>query len=427
MKVRVGVAGLGTIGTGVVHLLQNNGSIITGKSKVALEVAAVADLDLERQRDIDLGGIKKYNDALDMAEDQEIDVLVELVGGVDFPLKLVRKALENGKHVVTANKALIAKAGQEIYALAAEKGLALGIEASVAGGIPIIKAIRESLAGNRVQEIRGIINGTSNYILTRMGEEGMSFESALAKAQELGFAEAESSLDVNGGDAAHKIAILAALAFNTPVDLSAVPVEGIESLELQDIIYASELGYIVKLIGIARDRGELGVEARVHPMLVPETDQLAGIRNEFNAVFIRSDYLGDAMFTGRGAGAFPTASAVVGDLADIGVKMRDHVRIGPFFSSDEVRPFVAFGETVNKYYLRFHTVDEAGILSQIAGTLGKRDISIASVIQKESAAEGGVPVVMITHEAREADIREALKEIEAFPFIKGQTVFMRAL
>ena len=428
MKIRVGIAGLGTIGTGVAHLLESNSPIIMDKTNVSLEVAAVADLDLDRSRDVDLSAVRKYSDAMQMAEDPDIDVLVELVGGVDFPLKLVRKALENGKHVVTANKALMAKAGQEIYSLAAEKGLALGIEASVAGGIPIIKAIRESLAGNRIQEIRGIINGTSNYILTKMGEEGMSFEDALARAQELGFAEADPTLDISGGDAAHKIAILAALAFNTPVEMASVPMEGIQNLQLQDVAYAAELGYTVKLIGIARDRGDMGVEARVHPMLVPETDQLAGIRNEFNAVFVRSDYLGDAMFTGKGAGAFPTASAVVGDLVDIGIKMRDHVKIAPFFSkAAQKRPLVGFGDTVNKYYLRFNTADEAGILSRISGVLGEKDISIASMIQKEAVSGDGVPVVMITHEARESDIRAALREIDGFSFIRGATVFMRAL
>lgn len=426
MKVRIGMAGLGTIGTGVVHLIGNNAKVIKEKTGIEFQITAAADLEIARKADMLGPGVKQYRDAMELAAAPEVDILVELIGGVDFPKKLVHAALDNGKHVVTANKALLAREGDGIYEKAGERGLALGIEASVAGGIPIIKSIHEALVGNNIQEIRGIINGTTNYILTKMHEEKMPFAVALARAQELGFAEADPTLDVSGGDAAHKIAILAALAFNTRVAYKDVHAEGIEQLELQDVAWAAELGYTVKLVAVARDRGELGIEARVSPMLVPETEQLAGIRNEFNAVFLRCDYLGDAMFTGRGAGAFPTASAVVADIVDIGKKMRDHVKIASFFGARHERPLLGIGESVNRYYLRFSTADRPGILSKISGILGAKGISIASMIQKEEIPPRGVPVVMITHEAREQDVSEALREIDTLDCVMAPTVFMRA-
>ena len=328
MDIRIGIAGLGTIGSGVVELIRENALVIREKTGVSLSVVAIAEPAIDSRPDFDRAGIRIYKDGMDLVSDPAVDILVELVGGVAFPKKLVLAALENGKHVVTANKALLAKEGQEIYQTAARKQLALGIEASVAGGIPVIKTIREALVGNRILEIRGIINGTCNYILTRMAEHGLSFAAALAEAQARGFAEADPTLDITGGDAAHKIAILAALAFNTPVDMADVHVEGIDRIDTNDIRYARELGYVVKLIGIARERGDAGIEARVHPTLVPVDDQLASIRNEFNAVFLRCDFLGDGMLTGKGAGSRPTASAVVGDIVDIALAMRDHNKIG---------------------------------------------------------------------------------------------------
>jgi len=427
MKINIGIAGFGTIGSGVVSLIQKNSEIIQDKTGIELIVAAVADVDFSTDRGVSLEGIKKYDDGMKLTEDENIDIVVELVGGVDFPRKLIMAALDKGKHAVSANKALFAKAGHEIYLHSAEKGLALGIEASVAGGIPIIKAIKESLVGNRILEIRGIINGTSNYILTKMTEEGYSFEEALKKAQEKGLAEADPSLDINGGDAAHKIAILTSLAFNTPVNIDEVYKEGIDNIDVKDVRYADELGYVIKLIAIAKDRGDEGVESRVHPMLVPKEAQLASIRNEFNAVFVKSDYLGGAMFTGRGAGSFPTASAVVADLVDIAIKIRDHVSIAPFHRHAKARKIIPFGNTVNRYYLRFNSVDEPGMLAKITGVLGQHSISIASVIQKEMEDESSVPVVMLTHEAKEDNVLSAIEEINKFKEIKKPSVFMRAL
>ena len=426
MEVRIGIAGLGTIGAGVVELLRANSGMIREKTGISLRVTAVAEPAIDDKKDIDLTGIRTYRDGMDLVNDADVDVVVELVGGVNFPKKLITAALENGKHIVTANKALLAKEGLSIYALSAAKKLGLGIEASVAGGIPIIKTIREALVGNGILEIRGIINGTCNFILTRMAEDGLSFADALAQAQALGFAEADPTLDITGGDAAHKIAILAALAFNTPVDMADVHVEGIDKVDTNDIRYARELGYTVKLIGIARDRGEAGIEARVHPTLVPVDNQLASIRNEFNAVFLRSDFLGDSMLTGKGAGARPTASAVVGDLVDIALAMRDHKEIPPFFASARKRPVVPFGRTENRYYMHFTTADRPGIMSRITGILGENRISIASMIQKESLDETSVPVVMVSHAAVEEDLARAIAAIDRLPEIKRPTVVIRA-
>ena len=428
MDIRIGVVGFGTIGSGVVDLVAKNSKVIFEKTGINLIIHAVADLDFSSDRGVNLDGIKKYTDGIELVNDSDIDIVIELVGGIDYPLKLVKESLKKSRHIVSANKALFAKSGPEIYTLAAEKGLAVGIEASVAGGIPIIKSIKEALVGNNIQEIRGIINGTSNYIMTKMTEEGKTFDEALKKAQELGLAEADPTLDVNGGDASHKIAILAALAFNTPVLMSNVYVEGIDRINLNDVKYAEELGYVVKLIAIAKDRGKDGIEARVHPMLVPMDNQLAGIRNEFNAVFVRSDYLGDAMFTGRGAGSFPTASAVVADIVDIGIKMRDHVKIAPFISpGSKERNFIPFGDTQNRYYLHFTTADKLGVLSKITGILGDHRISIASVIQKESDDQSSVPLLMMTHEAKERDIVSAVDQINSMTEISKKTVIIRAL
>ncbi|HOG65309.1 MAG TPA: homoserine dehydrogenase [Spirochaetota bacterium] len=427
MDIRIGIAGLGTIGSGVVELVRANSTVIREKTGISLRVAAIADPAIDSRPDFDRSGIRICKDGMDLVTDPEIDIIVELVGGVAFPKKLVLAALENGKHVVTANKALLAKEGQEIYKTAAANRLALGIEASVAGGIPVIKTIRESLVGNRILEIRGIINGTCNYILTRMAEHGLGFADALAEAQSRGFAEADPTLDITGGDAAHKIAILAALAFNTPVDMADVHIEGIDRIDTNDIRYARELGYVVKLIGIARDRGAEGIEARVHPTLVPVDDQLASIRNEFNAVFLRCDFLGDGMLTGKGAGSRPTASAVVGDIVDIALAMRDHESMPPFFASERSRPVVPFGRTENRYYMHFSTVDKPGIMSRITGILGENNISIASMIQKEAGSEEAVPVVMISHTAVEENMARAIKAIDALPEVRKPTVVIRAL
>jgi len=426
-EVRIGIAGLGTIGGGVLELLAKQSAIIRERLGLSLVVSAIAEPKIDPAKRALLAGARVYADGMGLARDETVDILVELVGGIDFPKRLVAAALENGKHVVSANKALLALEGQALYALAAERGCALGIEASVAGGIPIIKTIREALVGNRIEEIRGIINGTCNYILTRMSGDMLNFQDALAEAKARGFAEADPTLDISGGDAAHKIAILAALAFNTPVDIRNVYTEGIGAIEGVDIRYAHALGYTIKLLGIARDRSDAGIEARVHPTLIPLDDQLASIRNEFNAVFLRCDFLGDVMLSGKGAGAHPTASAVLGDIADIALMMRDHKTIPPFFSAARKRRCLPFGKTLNRYYMRFSTLDQPGILSRITGILGENNISIARMIQNEESPDEVVPVVMISHTALEEDMARAIAAINSLPEIKKPAVLIRAL
>ncbi|MDR2734413.1 MAG: homoserine dehydrogenase [Spirochaetota bacterium] len=428
MEVRIGIAGFGTIGTGVYELLTQQAGLIRERLGMSIIISAIAEPRLDAVNNVFPENARIVTDGMELVHDDAIDIIVELVGGRDFPLRLISAALENGKHVVTANKALLAYSGQAIYDLAARKGRALGIEASVAGGIPIIKTIREALIGNRIREVRGIINGTCNYILTRMAAAGsMSFGDALAEAKAHGFAEADPGLDISGRDAAHKIAILASLAFNTPVAMEDVYIEGIDGIESIDIQYARVLGYVIKLLGIARDNGAEGIEARVHPTLILEDNQLASIRNEYNAVYLDCDFLGNILLSGKGAGAHPTASAVVGDITDIALMMRDHKTIPPYFSSAGKRNCIPFGKTRNRYYMRFTTLDRPGILSKITGILGENNISIARMIQKEENPDHPVPIVMISHSAVEEDMARAMQAINDLPEIHKPAVLIRAL
>lgn len=428
MKLNIGVAGFGTIGSGVVKLLKENGSLIAGKIGVELNLYGIADLDFSADRGVDISGIKQYDDAMKMAEDPDIDIFVELIGGIDFPKKVIIAALKNGKHVVTANKAMLAEKGCEIYKAAEENSVDIGIEASVGGGIPIIKAIKSSLVGNKITEVAAIINGTCNYILTKMSEEGMAFDDALKKAQELGFAEADPELDISGGDAAHKIAIIASIIYNTKVNYDDIYVEGITDISKSDVLYAADLGYNLKLLAIAKDKGTAGFEARVHPTLVLADDQLSAIRNEYNAVKITGDYLGVAMLTGKGAGSAPTASAVVGDLIDIALKLHGEGSILPFFVGQKERRLVPIEDTENRYYLNFSTLDKPGILAKISGILGDRGISIASLIQREAEKdEEFVHLIILTHHAKEEFLRAAVAEIDKIDDILKKTVVIRAI
>jgi homoserine dehydrogenase len=428
MEVKIGIVGLGTVGFGLIELINKQANIIRERLGLSLIIAAVAEPNLGEEKRQALRGVRIYADGMDLVRAGEIDILVELVGGVTFPKELIQAAFKKGMHVVSANKALLATEGQALYALAAEQGCALGIEASVAGGVPIIKTIRESLVGNKIEEIRGIINGTCNYILTRMSSsDTLGFADALAEAQERGFAEADPTLDISGGDAAHKIAILAALAFNTPVEMEDVYIEGIDGVEGIDVRYARVLGYAIKLLGIAKDNGNAGVETRVHPTLIPLEDQLAAIRNEFNAVFLRCDFLGAALLSGRGAGAYPTASAVIGDVTDIALMMRDHKSIPPFFNAVRKREWLPFGKTRNRYYMRFTTLDRPGIVSKITGILCDNNISIAKMVQMEEFPDNLVPVVMLSHTAFEEDAVRAITAIDRLPGIQKPTKLIRAL
>ncbi len=418
--VGIGIIGFGTVGSGVVKLLLKNGTILKERVGKELVLKKVADIDLERDRGIKLPSELLTRNAEHVIEDPEVDIVVELIGGIQPARDYILKALERHKPVVTANKALLAQYGKELFKFAAERGLSIGFEASVGGGIPIVKAIKEALVGNDIKAIFGILNGTSNYILTRMSEEGMSFNEALREAQRMGIAEADPSLDVDGWDAAHKITILASLAFGRWVDFRKVYVEGIRDLTPSDIQFAKEFGYAIKLLAIAKKDPD-GIQIRVHPTMVPERHLLAQTRGYFNAIYVVGDAVGPLLFYGQGAGSLPTASAVLSDLADLA---KGNCYLPSF--KDEDGSVKEMGELKTVYYLRFSAVDRPGVLSKISGILGENDISIASVIQKGRTRKGAVPIVMITHEAVERNIKRALREIDKLDVIKKPTKLIRA-
>ncbi len=427
-SVNIGILGLGTVGSGVYELIRKNGDLISTRSNVRVEVKKIADIDRSKEKEYSIPNGVFTTDAAEVVDNPEIEVVVELIGGTTVARELMLRALRSGKHVVTANKALLAEHGSEIFRTALENEVNLGYEASVGGGIPIIKTIREALVGNVIQRVMGILNGTSNFILTKMTREGIDFDSALRAAQELGFAEADPTLDISGGDAQHKIVILASLAFNTAIDIEKVYVEGIEHIEKRDMQYADELGFVLKLLAHA-ERSEDGVIVKVHPTLVPKDNPLAAISWEDNAVMVYSDFLGKSMYYGKGAGKRPTASAVVADIVDISQRItcgaecdRSH------YSFTQELTQLPFDRSRSRYYLRFFVLDRPGILSEISGILGENDISIASVIQKETEEEHQhVPLVMMTHQAREAHIIRAIEKIDRLPEVEGNSRIIRVI
>lgn len=428
-KIGVGLVGWGTVGSGVVKVLLENANAIESRVGVPLELRRIADLDLERQRPVSVPREMLTTNADDILTDPDIQIVIELVGGLGFAKTVIRKALENGKHVVTANKALLAHDGNELFGLALEKGLSIGFEASVGGGIPLIKSLREGLAANRIKTIFGILNGTANYILTRMADAKLSFSEALKEAQELGYAEADPTLDIEGIDTAHKLAIASALSFGTPIQFDKVHIEGISGIDPLDIQYAEEFGYQLKLLAIARSsKGRL--EMRVHPTLIPRNHVLASVKGAYNAVHIEGNAVGDIMLYGMGAGMMPTGSAVAGDLVDVA---RDILNGTPqripslAFLPDrlqnlEIKPI---SDISTCYYFRFAALDRPGVLSTISGILGKHQISIAAVIQKGRHAQESVPLVMITHEALESNVRKALEEIDNLDVVLAPTPLLR--
>ena len=427
--IKVGLIGFGTVGGGVVRLLLERSELLQSRLGLPLVLKKVADVDLARPRPMSLppGVLTSRNQ--DILDDPEIDIVVELIGGVEAAREVVLTAIDRGKHVVTANKALLALHGNEILAAAAAQGLEVAFEASVCGGIPIILALRQGLAANRIREILGILNGTTNYILSRMSQENSTFAQALAEAQAQGYAEADPSLDVEGVDAAHKLAILMALAYGARIDFAAIHVEGISKLEPLDLQFAREFGYAVKLLAITRDEGP-ALEARVHPTLIPRDHMLASVGGAFNAVYLTGDAVGPLLLSGQGAGALPTASAVVSDLLDLAHNLKVGVkrRLPPLGAEAALKTHRAvkpMAEVVTNYYFRFAAKDRPGVLSQISGILGKHQISIAAVIQKGREVKGAVPIVMITHEAQEAAVQQALGEIDALPVVSPPTVFYR--
>ncbi len=426
-KVKIALAGFGTIGTGVIELLEGNKEIIKNRTGLEIEIKYIIDIDWETPRRVESITALKISDYKTALADPEIAIVIELIGGVDFAYKLVEKSLIAGKNVVTANKALLAERGMPLFQLAKENSKSIGFEGSVCGGIPIIRTVYEALSGEKIQSIYGIVNGTTNYILTKMTEDALDFDTALKQAQELGFAEkVNPSLDICGYDAAHKITILASLAFNTPIEYSQVYTQGIKNMELEDIYNADELGYIIKLLAVAKLDPDNTVEVRVNPTLVPKDNQLAFVRNEFNAVMIESEFLGNSMYFGRGAGSRPTATAVVGDVINI-AKSLNNPDGYLTYSQFNNYPVKKIGEIESRYYVRFNVIDKPGVLSKISGVFGNYQISIASVIQKERSKTDYVPLIMTTHAALEKNINQALDEIEKMDFNKKRGIMLRIM
>lgn len=419
-NVNIGLIGFGTVGTGVIKILQKNATEILNKTGIKINLKKIADLDLKKDRGIKVDRHKLTKNALELIHDPAIDIIIELIGGKTKAKELILKALHHKKNVVTANKALLSEYGEEIFKAAQQNNKHIGFEASVGGSIPIIKAIREALIANKIKKIMGIVNGTTNFILTKMEEKNLDFNEALALAQQLGFAEkTDPSLDINGTDAAHKIQILASYAFNSHVNFDHIFYEGIEKIDLHDIHYVDELGYKIKLLAIVKAIDNNEIECRVHPTIIPENHLLASVKNEFNAVFIHGDATGPQVFYGKGAGSLPTASAIIADIVDIAKKMcyDDNLTTKRFFNSNLKLKVKHINNIECRYYLRFHTIDKPGVLAKIGSILGKNNISLCSVMQKETGAKV-VPLILLTHLAKEKNIQNALKQIKQLNIIK---------
>jgi len=426
-RVNIGLVGFGTVGSGLVSILLDPQNELAKKLGFELRLARIVDRDITRDRGIAVPDGLLTTDLSTVLEDPAIDIVVELVGGTDFAKDLILRAVRAGKHVVTANKALLAADGQAVFDAAAAAGVEVGFEASVAGGIPIIKVLKEGLVGNRISSIYGIINGTANYILSKMTAEGAPFPEVLAEAQRLGYAEADPTFDVDGVDAAHKLAILASIAFGIPGSYDDLYVEGIRRITPLDIRFASEFGYKIKLLAIAkRDGGQ--VELRVHPTMLPEDQMIAKVEGVFNALYVEGDAVGPTLYYGRGAGDRPTGSAVLADIVDIARNLRTGApnRVSPFGRPlDEPLEVKPMKDVRCSYYFRFSAHDRPGVLSKIAGIFGRHDISIASVIQKGRKEGGSVPLVILTHEASEENVSRAMADIRTLSVVDEGTLMIR--
>ena len=426
----VGLLGIGTVSGGTFAVLKRNAEEITRRAGRPIQVSVVADRNLEHARQVTGGSCRVVDDAFAVVADPEVDIVVELIGGYTVARELVLKAIENGKHVVTANKALLAKYGNEIFAAAQKKGVMVAFEAAVAGGIPIIKALREGLTANRIEWIAGIINGTTNFILSEMRSKGLPFAEVLKEAQRLGYAEADPTFDVEGVDAAHKLSIMSAIAFGTPMSFDKAYVEGITKLEAADIKYAEQLGYRIKLLGITKRTPE-GVELRVHPTLIPTKRLIANVEGAMNAVLVKADAVGATMYYGKGAGAEPTASAVIADLVDV-TRMHTadpehrvpHLAFQPEAMVD--LPILPLAEVVSSYYLRLRVEDKPGVLADITRILADQQISIDAMIQREpEEGEEQADIIFLTHETRERNVAAAIEKIESHPAVKGKLTRLR--
>ncbi len=428
--IKVGLLGIGTVGSGTFQVLRRNQEEIRGRAGRGIEIACVADLDLARAKSIVGDACEVVDDARKVIANPEIDIVVELIGGYGVAKTLVLEAIAAGKHVVTANKALLAVHGTEIFAAAHAKGVIVAFEAAVAGGIPIIKALREGLTANRIEWIAGIINGTTNFILSEMRSKGLDFGTVLKEAQRLGYAEADPTFDIEGVDAAHKATIMSAIAFGIPVQFDKAHVEGITKLQAADIKYAEQLGYRIKLLGIARRR-EAGIELRVHPTLIPAQRLIANVEGAMNAVLVQADAVGTTLYYGKGAGSEPTASAVVADLVDITrLHTADpehrvpHLAFRPDAMSDT--PILPMAQVATSFYLRLVVADQAGVLSRITTILAEHDISIDAVLQRESGeGEKQTDLIILTHETLEGRMDKALAQMEALETVLAPIVRIR--
>ena len=429
-QVKIGLLGFGTVGSGVYRLLQKNGKAIAEKTGMVPVIEKILVRDKRKKREVEVNPELLTENPSEILDNPEIDIVCELIGGIEPAKSFVIQALKQGKEVVTANKAILAQFGEEIWEVATNTHRFLGFEAAVAGGIPIVKTIKEALIGNRIVSIIGILNGTTNYILTKMEEEGLSFEKALKEAQEKGYAEADPTLDINGMDSAHKISILASLAFGSYLPISKIKVEGIEKIELMDIKFAKEFGYRVKLLAFAiKDNDE--VDIRVHPTLIPLDHVLSSIRLSYNALFLQGDFVGDILLYGLGAGREPTASAVVSDIVDAMeyrlFNKRPFIKY-PFTNKKFSCKIKPMEQVKFKYYFRFSAIDKPGVLSRISGILGKHQISISSVVQMGRQKRGGsVPIVMLTHETKEKNVKSALKELDELEVVTDPTKVLRIM
>jgi len=424
--INVGIIGFGTVGSGTVRILLGNKDVLKERLGFEVNLRKIAVRDIMRVRDVKVPEGVVTTDVDTVLNDPHIDIVVEVIGGIRPAKDFILKAISNGKHVVTANKALLAIEGNEIFTAAQDAGVEIGFEASVAGGIPIIKVIREGLVANRIKAVYGIINGTSNYILTKMTDENVEFSVALKEAQKLGYAEADPTLDIEGIDSAHKLAILAYLSYGIPIPYKDIYTEGISKISSQDIDFASELGYKVKLLAIAKEK-DSEVELRVHPTMIPKDYLISKVDGPFNAVYVEGDATGSTLYYGRGAGAMPTGSAVVSDIVDIARNIKKNAtgRIPVMVKTIRDVRIKKIDDVISMYYFRFSALDKPGVLSKISGILGNYNISIASVIQKGRRVGEAVPLVVLTHEAKEKDVRQAIEEIDHLPVVMDKTVFIR--
>ncbi len=414
--INVGLLGCGTVGSGVVKLLDQNQEIITKRTGDTIRLKSVLEKDIEKCLALGLNEEMVVADFSKIVDDKEIDIVVELIGGIEPAFNYIKEAMKKGKHVVTANKDLIAVKGEELFKTAKENNVDFYFEASVAGGIPIIFPLKQSLAGNKIKEVIGILNGTTNYILTKMTKQGCNFDETLIEAQELGYAEADPSSDVCGLDAERKIAILASIAFNNRVTLDKVYVEGITSITAADIKYAGELGYVIKLLAITKEDEEGQIQARVHPAFLPKNHPLANVNDVFNAVFVKGDAVGEIMHYGRGAGQMPTASAVVGDLVEVSRNIIQNINARIGCTCFDEKPVLSINDLEVEFYIRMNVIDRPGVLAGIAGVFGNNSVSIATVLQKTSK-QGKAELILITHKVMEQNLRNALSLLDGMSIV----------